>query len=116
IIADEPTTALDVTVQAAVLELLLELRDRLGTAIVLITHNMGVVADMADRVVVMYGGKIVEEASAQELFASPQHPYTHRLLDAVPHLGRGTGTDLSGAEPVLEVDRLVVDFRGGFGE
>jgi ABC-type glutathione transport system ATPase component/ABC-type dipeptide/oligopeptide/nickel transport system permease subunit len=116
IIADEPTTALDVTVQAAVLELLLELRDRLGTAIVLITHNMGVVADMADRVVVMYRGQIVEEASAQELFASPQHPYTRRLLDAVPHLGRGTGTDLSGAEPVLEVDHLVVDFPGGFGQ
>ncbi len=119
IIADEPTTALDVTVQAAVLELLLELRDRLGTAIVLITHNMGVVADMADRVVVMYRGQIVEQAGAQELFASPQHPYTRRLLDAVPHLGHGTGTDLSlavDAEPVLRIEHLVVDFPGGLGQ
>ena len=91
IIADEPTTALDVTVQAAILELLLELRDRLGTAIVLITHNMGVVADMADRVVVMYRGTIVEEAPAQQLVATPRHPYTKLLLDAVPHLGRENG-------------------------
>ncbi len=119
IVADEPTTALDVTVQAAVLELLLELRDRLGTAIVLITHNMGVVADMADRVVVMYRGKIVEEAPVKPLFADPQHPYTRRLLDAVPHLGHGLGADLSieaGAESVLEIDDLVVEFPGKFGQ
>lgn len=89
IIADEPTTALDVTVQAAILELLLELRDRLGTAIVLITHNMGVVADIADRVIVMYRGRIVEQAPVEQLFAAPQHPYTRRLLEAVPHLGTG---------------------------
>ncbi|MDN5791018.1 MAG: ABC transporter ATP-binding protein [Micrococcales bacterium] len=119
IIADEPTTALDVTVQAAVLELLLDLRDRLGTAIVLITHNMGVVADMADRVVVMYRGQIVEEAPVGPLFAHPEHPYTQRLLDAVPHLGKGTGADLSlapEAEPVLEIEDLVVEFSGGFGQ
>ncbi|WP_367652418.1 dipeptide ABC transporter ATP-binding protein [Intrasporangium sp.] len=119
IVADEPTTALDVTVQAAVLELLLDLRDRLGTAIVLITHNMGVVADMADRVVVMYHGKIVEEAPVGPLFADPKHPYTRRLLDAVPHLGHGVGADLSmqgGAEPVLEIDDLVVEFPGRFGQ
>ncbi|WP_081793269.1 dipeptide ABC transporter ATP-binding protein [Intrasporangium chromatireducens] len=119
IVADEPTTALDVTVQAAVLELLLDLRDRLGTAIVLITHNMGVVADMADRVVVMYRGRIVEEAPVEPLFADPQHPYTRRLLDAVPHLGHGSGRDLSveaDAEPVLEIDDLVVEFPGKFGQ
>lgn len=117
IIADEPTTALDVTVQAAILELLLSLRDRLGTAIVLITHNMGVVADMADRVVVMYRGSIVEEAPADQLFASPSHPYTRALLDAVPHLGRENGPDPvpTDADPVLEIDNVVVEFQGGFG-
>ena len=76
IIADEPTTALDVTVQAEILDLLRDLRDELGTAIVLITHNMGVVADLADRVVVMYHGEIVETAPAGQLFAEPQQDYT----------------------------------------
>ncbi|MEG9225260.1 dipeptide ABC transporter ATP-binding protein [Aeromicrobium sp. Sec7.5] len=116
IIADEPTTALDVTVQAAILELLLSLRDRLGTAIVLITHNMGVVADVADRVVVMYRGSIVEQAPVDRLFSAPGHPYTRALLDAVPHLGRGSGPgDAPPSDVVLDVDRLVVDFPGGFG-
>lgn len=116
IIADEPTTALDVTVQAAILELLLSLRDRLGTAIVLITHNMGVVADVADRVVVMYRGAIVEQAPVDQLFSAPAHPYTRALLDAVPHLGRETGPgDAPASDVVLDVDRLVVDFAGGFG-
>ena len=117
IIADEPTTALDVTVQAAILELLLSLRDRLGTAIVLITHNMGVVADMADRVVVMYRGEVVEEAEAITLFKSPQHPYTKRLLSAVPHLGQGNGPgEVNENEVVLSVEDLVVEFPGGFGQ
>ena len=117
IIADEPTTALDVTVQAAILELLLSLRERLGTAIVLITHNMGVVADMADRVVVMYRGNVVETAPARELFASPKHPYTRALLDAVPHLGRENGPGLVDEnEVVLKVDDLVVEFAGRFGQ
>ncbi len=117
IIADEPTTALDVTVQAAILELLLSLRDRLGTAIVLITHNMGVVADMADRVVVMYRGLIVEQAPARQLFATPRHPYTRALLDAVPHLGRANGPGLVGDhELVLQVEDLVVEFPGGLGQ
>ncbi len=118
IIADEPTTALDVTVQASILELLLSLRERLGTAIVLITHNMGVVADMADRVVVMYRGSIVEQAPARELFATPRHPYTRALLDAVPHLGRSDGPGLvdSGTDVVLKVDDLVVEFPGRFGQ
>ncbi len=117
IIADEPTTALDVTVQAGILELLLSLRERLGTAIVLITHNMGVVADVADRVVVMYRGSIVEQAPVDQLFASPAHPYTRALLEAVPHLGRGGGPEPvpTDTEPVLEIADLVVEFPGGFG-
>ena len=117
IIADEPTTALDVTVQAAILELLLSLRDRLGTAIVLITHNMGVVADMADRVVVMYRGTIVEQAPARQLFAAPAHPYTRALLDAVPHLGHADGPGLvDDNELVLKVEDLVVEFPGRLGQ
>ncbi|TFD60814.1 ABC transporter ATP-binding protein [Cryobacterium sp. Hh7] len=90
IVADEPTTALDVTVQAEILDLLRRCRDEFGTAIVLITHNMGVVADLADRVVVMYEGKVVEEAPAQELFSNPKHEYTKRLLGSVPRVGHGT--------------------------
>ncbi|NEE00335.1 dipeptide ABC transporter ATP-binding protein [Phytoactinopolyspora halotolerans] len=88
LIADEPTTALDVTVQAEILELLRDLRRRLSSAIVLITHDMGVVADIADRVVVMRRGEIVEQAPVDEIFARPRHPYTRELLAAVPHLGR----------------------------
>ena len=87
LIADEPTTALDVTIQAGILDLLRELRERLGTAIILITHNLGVVADLADRVVVMYAGRKAEEAPVGELFAHPQHPYTMGLLGAVPRAG-----------------------------
>ena len=84
LIADEPTTALDVTIQAGILDLMREVRERLGTAIVLITHNLGVVADIADRVIVMYAGRKVEEAPVRELFAHPQHPYTIGLLGAIP--------------------------------
>ncbi|MEO6472425.1 MAG: dipeptide ABC transporter ATP-binding protein [Aeromicrobium sp.] len=117
IIADEPTTALDVTVQAAILELLLSLRDRLGTAIVLITHNMGVVADIADRVVVMYRGKVVETAEAGALFKTPRHPYTKLLLAAVPHLGQENGPgEVNENEVVLSVENLVVEFLGKFGQ
>jgi peptide/nickel transport system ATP-binding protein len=87
LIADEPTTALDVTIQAAILDLVRELRGRLGTAVILITHNLGVVADLADRVVVMYAGRQAEEAPVHELFAHPQHPYTIGLLRAIPRLG-----------------------------
>ncbi|MDT0157843.1 ABC transporter ATP-binding protein [Microbacterium sp. ARD32] len=89
IIADEPTTALDVTVQAEILQLLRICRDEFGATIVLITHNMGVVADLADRVVVMYQGDIVEQAPVRELFASPREEYTRKLLAAVPHVGQG---------------------------
>jgi peptide/nickel transport system ATP-binding protein len=84
LIADEPTTALDVTIQAGILDLLRDLRGRLGTAIVLITHNLGVVADIADRVIVMYAGRKAEEAPVHELYAHPQHPYTIGLLGAIP--------------------------------
>ncbi|WP_370185791.1 dipeptide ABC transporter ATP-binding protein [Aeromicrobium sp.] len=118
IVADEPTTALDVTVQAQILDLLLSLRDRLGTAIVLITHNMGVVADVADRVVVMYRGRLVETAPVDRLFAEPRHPYTRALLDAVPHLGREDGPEPvdPSNEVVLDVDDLVVEFAGRLGQ
>ena len=142
IVADEPTTALDVTVQAAILDLLRDLRDRLGTAIVLITHNMGVVADLADRVVVMYQGQVVEQAPVAQLFATPAHPYTQRLLAAVPHLGQGRSAELAGtgvaeirdrpgdaasSKPseahgesgptrlMMNVHNLVVDFPGHLG-
>lgn len=84
LIADEPTTALDVTIQAQIMKLLKELQRENGMSIILITHDIGVVANMADRVLVMYAGQIIEEASARELFASPRHPYTRALLDTVP--------------------------------
>ncbi len=86
LIADEPTTALDVTIQQQILELLLDLREEFRMAIMIITHNMGVVAEMADRVVVMYAGKIVEHAPVGTLFAEPAHPYTRGLLDSIPSL------------------------------
>lgn len=90
LIADEPTTALDVTVQAEILKLMRELRERVDAAIILITHDMGVVADMADRIIVMKDGKVVEHGTSQQIFGSPQHPYTKQLLAAVPHLGSQT--------------------------
>jgi oligopeptide/dipeptide ABC transporter ATP-binding protein len=87
IIADEPTTALDATIQAQILDLLREIRERLGTAILFITHNMGVIADIADRVAVMYAGQVVETAAVERLFAAPAHPYTAALLRSIPDLG-----------------------------
>jgi oligopeptide/dipeptide ABC transporter ATP-binding protein len=89
-LADEPTTALDVTIQAQILELMNEIKHRLGTGIILITHDLGVVAEMADRVAVMYAGKIVEEAPVNQLFASPQHPYTIGLLKSIPRIDEAT--------------------------
>lgn len=89
LIADEPTTALDVTIQAQILDLLLKLKETLGMAVILITHDLGVVAETAQRVAVMYAGKIVEEASVRELFANPLHPYTQGLLGSMPYLGQG---------------------------
>jgi len=88
LIADEPTTALDVTVQAGILDVLRTLRKEIGTAVLLITHDLGVVADIADRVVVMYAGRVIEHATAPALFDAPTHPYTRGLLDAVPNPAR----------------------------
>ncbi len=88
LIADEPTTALDVTIQAQILDLLAELRERLGMALLLITHDLGVVAQVCDRVAVMYAGRIVEEAPVARIFEDPRHPYTQGLLRAIPRLGQ----------------------------
>jgi len=86
LIADEPTTALDVTIQAQILELMRALREELGTAIILITHDLGVIAELADDVIVMYAGKVVERCAVPRLFAEPQHPYTIGLLGSIPRL------------------------------
>jgi len=95
LIADEPTTALDVTIQAQILELLREIRTRTGMGMILITHDLGVVAETCDRVAVMYAGRIVEEATVERLFDDPRHPYTQGLLRAVPRLGNA-GQALAG--------------------
>ncbi|THG35154.1 ABC transporter ATP-binding protein [Glaciibacter flavus] len=125
IVADEPTTALDVTVQAEILDLLRRCRDEFGAAIVLITHNMGVVADLADRVAVMYQGEVVEQADAHTLFSSPQADYTKALLAAVPHVGQGTvhaaaraegrTADWSANAPVVVARDLRIQYPGRFG-
>jgi len=103
LIADEPTAALDVTIQAQILELLKDFRRRTGAALLLITHDMGVVAEAASRVMVMYAGRKVEEASTRDLFRTPRHPYTRALLGAVPRLGAGARrlTDIAGTVPSL---------------
>ncbi|MCU1435234.1 MAG: glutathione transporter ATP-binding protein [Pseudarthrobacter sp.] len=121
IVADEPTTALDVTVQAEILELLRDLRDKYGTSIVLITHNMGVVADLADRVVVMYQGDVVEEAPARVLFAEPKQDYTRKLLAAVPHLGRNSASEglikraHQDGKVLVEATDLTIEYPGRLG-
>ena len=92
LIADEPTTALDVTIQAQILDLMRELKTKVGAAVVLITHDFGVVAEMAERVVVMYAGRKVEETPCEAIFRSPRHPYTHGLLESVPRLGASRET------------------------
>ena len=103
LVADEPTTALDVTIQAQILDLLRDLKQRLGMAILLITHNLGIVGDIADRVAVMYAGQIVELAPARELLRRPLHPYTQALMNSVPKLGAGATrlTAIPGAVPML---------------
>ena len=104
LIADEPTTALDVTVQAQILELISGICQEFGTALILITHDLGVVAGMTDRVIVMYAGKVVEEAPTEELFANPRHPYTLGLLNSVPRLDEQRHSELrtiEGAPPDL---------------
>ena len=99
LIADEPTTALDVTIQAQILDLMLDLKEKLGTAIILITHDLGIVAETCERVFVMYAGRMVEEAPAASLFAQPRHPYTRGLLRALPR--DEAGSDPTGARPRL---------------
>ena len=109
LIADEPTTALDVTIQAQILELMLEMKERTGAAVMLITHDLGVIAETAQRVVVMYAGKKVEEASTRNLFAQPRHPYTRGLMTSIPRLNRGVDdsarstrlTEIPGMVPAL---------------
>ena len=123
IVADEPTTALDVTVQAEILDLLRRCRDEFGAAIVLITHNMGVVADLADRVAVMYDGKVVEQADVHTLFADPQDDYTKKLLGSVPSIGQGTASTQARAierafvtqDVAVEARDLVIEFPGRLG-
>jgi peptide/nickel transport system ATP-binding protein len=109
LIADEPTTALDVTIQAQILDLMRDLKTRLGSAIMLITHDLGVVAEMAQRVVVMYAGRKVEEAPVNEIFARPMHPYTRGLLGAVPKLG--SSLDEGKRARLAEIAGLVPSLR-----
>ena len=121
LIADEPTTALDVTVQAEILDLIRDLRARVDAAILLITHDMGVVADLADRIMVMKDGNVVETADSATLFNDPQHPYTQALLGAVPHLGAGQ-LEISDVEtapepptrvPALSLREATIEFKSG---
>ena len=114
LIADEPTTALDVTIQAQILELVKELRQKLGMAIVWITHDLGVIAGIADRVIVMYGGQIVEHAPVRELFGNPQHPYTRALLQTIPTVHGGRAERLrviEGQPPMLGAQPEACPFR-----
>jgi len=116
LIADEPTTALDVTVQAEILELLRSLRTRLDSAILLITHDMGVVADLADSMMVMKDGRVVEQGTAIEIFTKPQHPYTQSLLSSVPHLGAtatesgSAVTERTGQKPILSFKDVAIEY------
>jgi peptide/nickel transport system ATP-binding protein len=119
LIADEPTTALDVTIQAQILDLMRDLKKRLGSAIMLITHDLGVVAEMCQRVVVMYAGRKVEEGAVEEIFARPMHPYTRGLLGSVPKLGsslvdggRGKLAEITGLVPSLRQKIVGCPFAG----
>ena len=103
LIADEPTTALDVTIQAQILELMKDLQKKLGMAIIMITHDLGVVADMCDNIIVMYAGKIVEQGTAEEIFYNPRHPYTWALMNAVPRL------DLDKKESLVTIEGTIPD-------
>lgn len=103
LIADEPTTALDVTIQAQIIELMKELQKKMNMAIILITHDLGVVADIADEVIVMYAGKIVEKGSCMEIFCNPQHPYTWALLNSVPRV------DLEGKQELETIEGSIPD-------
>lgn len=119
LVADEPTTALDVTVQAEILDLLRGIKDEFGTAIIVITHNMGVVADLADRVAVMYRGEVVEQAGVRDLFASPQHDYTKKLLDSVPRIDTEDAPPQPtavAAPPVVCAKGLEITYPGRLGK
>jgi peptide/nickel transport system ATP-binding protein len=118
LIADEPTTALDVTIQAQILRLLMELRDRRGLSIILITHDLGVVAQTCDRIAVMRNGRLVEQGEKRALLAAPQHEYTKALIASHPSLGHGgagAGAEPQGTRPLFEVDDLEVSFATGGG-
>ena len=114
LIADEPTTALDVTIQAQIIELIKDLREKLGMAIIWITHDLGVIAGIADRVMVMYGGQVVEQAPVRELFGNPQHPYTRALLQTIPSV-RGARAEklnvIEGQPPILAGAPVACPFR-----
>ncbi|MBC2836754.1 ABC transporter ATP-binding protein [Paragemmobacter straminiformis] len=114
LIADEPTTALDVTIQAQIIELVKDLRQKLGMAIIWITHDLGVIAGIADRVMVMYGGQVVEQAPVAELFADPRHPYTRALLKTIPSLTGERGARLQvieGQPPIMTAEPVACPFR-----
>jgi peptide/nickel transport system ATP-binding protein/oligopeptide transport system ATP-binding protein len=118
LIADEPTTALDVTIQAQILELVKELRQKLGMAIIWITHDLGVIAGIADRVMVMYGGQVVEQAPVKDLFANPQHPYTRALLKTIPSLTGKRQARLQvieGQPPIMSAPPIACAFRARCG-
>jgi peptide/nickel transport system ATP-binding protein len=104
LIADEPTTALDVTIQAQILDLMLKLKEEMGASIILITHNLGLIAEVAKRVLVMYTGKVVEEGSTEDLFETPLHPYTQGLLQSIPWIGRKLAT---GRKQLQEIPGIV---------
>ena len=123
LVADEPTTALDVTVQAEILKLMRDLRERVNAGVLLITHDMGVVADMADRIVVMQHGRIVESGTADQIFNHAEHPYTQQLLASVPHFGAVSVAEAAGApsvtvqttrtetrEPIMVAENLVLEY------
>jgi peptide/nickel transport system ATP-binding protein len=112
LIADEPTTALDVTIQAQILDLMLGLQQQLGTAILLITHDLGIVAETAQRVIVMYAGRKVEEAAVEALFEAPLHPYTEALLQSIPRLPLITGTADSAPRRLREIPGMVPSLVG----
>ena len=107
LIADEPTTALDVTVQAQIFDLLRELQREKGTAILLITHDMGAVAEMVDRVMVMYAGRVIEQGSADQVLSAPGHPYTRGLIDCLPELGSSAAFDDDTREDLAEISGVV---------
>jgi peptide/nickel transport system ATP-binding protein len=111
LIADEPTTALDVTVQAQILDLMRALKAELGSAIILISHDLGVVAEIADRVIIMYAGRIVEQGTMRRILTAPMHPYTKGLLGAIPHLRANTGPCDTPRRRLVEIPGVVPNLR-----